>query len=233
MLQCILYALRPLTPQELFYGVVGFMANSKVTDKITRNRINNTSHGLIDTRQDGDSVQFIRLSVHDFLMRNQRLQTLYPSLKPDPVSASREQLWIRCWKYIEQSGCLFAENKEAEKMVVEHRFLLYALQAVFFHANQALTEPISGLKEDARTWLRGYNNWSGAWRKFCRNIKQNDINVDGFEFDSDAGFLYIQSINGYKNIIEILLAGIEVEVDVNAQGGFYGNALQAASSKGH
>ena len=44
------------------------------------------------------------------------------------------------------------------------------------------------------------------------------------------GPLYILSLRGYQKLVTLILA--EGGIDVNAQGGYVGNALQAASDSG-
>jgi ankyrin repeat protein len=46
----------------------------------------------------------------------------------------------------------------------------------------------------------------------------------------DIDLLYILAERNYPNLVELLL---DKGADVNAQGGFYGNALQVALAKSH
>ncbi|KAI9766598.1 MAG: hypothetical protein M1840_006409 [Geoglossum simile] len=50
------------------------------------------------------------------------------------------------------------------------------------------------------------------------------------KLDKDADALQAASVNGHEQVVKLLL---DKDVDVNAQGGYYGNALQAASDQGH
>ncbi|KAK4118454.1 hypothetical protein N657DRAFT_556594, partial [Parathielavia appendiculata] len=111
MLQWVLLSRRPLKPEELFFAVLAGTApeytgpwdRSKITSHTMQRRITASSKGLIETRTgDTASVQFIHLSVNDFLFRNQRLQALDPTLHPDPISSSHGRLWDRCWSEIKR-----------------------------------------------------------------------------------------------------------------------------------
>ena len=48
--------------------------------------------------------------------------------------------------------------------------------------------------------------------------------------NDDEAALFLAAENGHKEVVKLL---IEEGADVNAQGGCYGNALQAASAGGH
>ncbi|GJC89990.1 vegetative incompatibility protein HET-E-1 [Colletotrichum liriopes] len=86
MLQWVLLSRRPLTPRELFAAVVG--TAPPTTDLIQR-RITTSSKGLIEIRKGiGESVQFIHLSVREFLFRYKRLQALDATLGPEPITTS-------------------------------------------------------------------------------------------------------------------------------------------------
>ncbi|KAF1812887.1 hypothetical protein P152DRAFT_383327, partial [Eremomyces bilateralis CBS 781.70] len=111
MLQWVLLCQRLLKPEELFLAVMTEIApktidkwnRSKFAREIFQRRITSSSRGLIEVRKGYEaSVQFIHLSVNDFLLRNQRLQKLDQTLGPEPISASHGRLWACCWSYIER-----------------------------------------------------------------------------------------------------------------------------------
>ncbi|KAK3896579.1 ankyrin repeat domain-protein, partial [Staphylotrichum tortipilum] len=192
MLQWVLLSQRPLKPEELFFAVLAGTApeytgpwdRSKITGHTIQRRITSSSKGLIEARTDTATVQFIHLSINDFLFRNQRLQMLDETLRPDPISASHGQLYD------------------------EHSYLkgnmdigppLYMFS---FHGYQKLVTLI--LAE------------SGV-----------DVNAQGGRF---RNALQAASAGGHAEIVRQLL---ERGADVNAQGGHFGTALQAASDGGH
>ncbi|KAL9632949.1 MAG: hypothetical protein Q9164_004994 [Protoblastenia rupestris] len=82
------------------------------------------------------------------------------------------------------------------------------------------------------------------WAEHCRNVNSDKAikTIEDFlesnghrsvvgRWGIDFGTtLHAASAGGHKKIVEILL---EKGADINAQGGYYGNALQAASFRGH
>jgi hypothetical protein len=54
---------------------------------------------------------------------------------------------------------------------------------------------------------------------------RNDLHLE----DNDIGLLYILALNGYRNLVKAVL---KERADINAQGGQFGNALQAALYEG-
>ncbi|KAF2866229.1 ankyrin repeat-containing domain protein [Massariosphaeria phaeospora] len=74
-------------------------------------------------------------------------------------------------------------------------------------------------KETYLNWLR-FHNPDRSWSRLDSQ--------EGLE--SLPAPLYYASLFGLRKIVKLL---VDKNVDVNAQGGFYGNALQAASAKGH
>ncbi|PVI01694.1 hypothetical protein DM02DRAFT_641749 [Periconia macrospinosa] len=109
MLQWVLFARQSLTPEKLYAAVeagdTGLCQSSDIDCDSIQQSIEHISKGLIEIRRpygDITTVQFIHLSVKDFLLRNKRLQTLDQTLEPDPVTASHRRLWACCWSHIRQ-----------------------------------------------------------------------------------------------------------------------------------
>ncbi|KAL5610682.1 hypothetical protein FOBRF1_006799 [Fusarium oxysporum] len=241
MLQWVLLSCRPLRPEELFAAVLG---TAPPTSDTIKRRFTSSSKGLIEVRKGHtESVQFIHLSVKDFLFRNKRLQTLDQTLQPDPISASHGRLWDRCRSWIEQrdaitrvkhmmelnNNYLFLEDETEEKHVMElnnnYPFLGYAASYIFQHAEKALSG--GAMRDVIVQWLRMQNDWFGRWKTFVIVFdKFSDLEL----FSRDAGLLYELSLRGFQILVRTLL--VEKQIDVNAQGGYFGNALQAASYGG-
>jgi ankyrin repeat protein len=237
MLQWVLLCQRPLKPEELFFAVLAGTApeytgpwdRSKITGHTIQRRITASSKGLIGARTgDTASVQFIHLSVNDFLFRNQRLQTLDQTLQPDPISVSHGQLWDRCWSDIQQLDTTLTGKQHMRQLSENYPFLLYAASYVFDHAEKALAG--GAMREEIVRWLQTRDVWFG-WLKTFLSTVDSPGEHPYLERNTDAGLLYVLSLRGYQKLITVMLA--EGGADVNAQGGDYGNALQAASFKGH
>jgi len=113
---------------------------SKITGHTIQRRITTSSKGLIEARTGVTAtVQFIHLSVNDFLFRNQRLQTLDQTLQLDPISASHWQLWYRCWSELRRPGTTSTPMQDMGHLWDSRPFLLYAARYIFDHAENALS----------------------------------------------------------------------------------------------
>ncbi len=235
MLQWVLLSRRPLKPEELFAVLAGTASEytgpwnrSKLTGHTIQRRITASSKGLIEARTgDTASVQFIHLSVNDFLFRNQRLQTLDQTLQPDPISASHGQLWDRCWSAIKQLDTTSTSEQYMRHLSDNYPFLLYAASYIFDHAEKALSGV--AMRQDIVRWLQLRKDWFGWWKTFLSTVDSRGEHPY-LKDNMDTGPLYVLSLHGYQKLITLVLA--EGGADVNAQGGDFGNALQAASARG-
>lgn len=84
MFQLVLFAKRLLKPEELYFATIagtqqerlGPWDQSTITEQAIRLRIRDSSRGLIEVLEGSNTVQFIHLSVNDFLSRTKRLCTV-------------------------------------------------------------------------------------------------------------------------------------------------------------
>ncbi|KAI9674058.1 MAG: hypothetical protein M1822_009574, partial [Bathelium mastoideum] len=173
--QWALFSQRPLKPEELFFAIKAGTASAGIepwnrqndTDDTIKRRIHYLSKGLMEIRHgDSTTVQFIHLSVGDFLLRNRRLQTLDPALDPDPVHASHRRLWACCWSHIEQASNT-GTKEEYEELYRKYPLLGYAASHIFDHAEKVVAEDAVGqARAEIGKWLRDSNNWFGWWKTF-------------------------------------------------------------------
>ncbi|KAK6502573.1 hypothetical protein TWF506_003152 [Arthrobotrys conoides] len=227
----------------------------EVTDETIARFITNCSRGLIEIRESSNSVQFIHETVNDFLLRNKRLQALDPTLAPQLADSSHSKLAECCLAYLEMQdladlpipmprgkggyappnayrrlasipGARGGDRRhqyiEADSISPDYPFLLYAVNHIFYHAELACTETkiqqrlLRRLLKRPKIFqqLKGFHDF---WerRKHWR-------------YGRDSTLLYVLSFNGYRELTKTLL--LENRVDVNADCGSYGNALQAAMS---
>jgi hypothetical protein len=173
-------------------------------------------------------VQFIHQSVNDFLFRNQRLQRLDQTLQPDPISASHGQLWDRCWSEIKRLDTTSTSKEHMRHLSDKCPFLLYAVSYVFDHAEEALSG--GAIRQEIVRWLQIQNDWFGCWKTFLSTV-DSDGEHSYLRDSMDVEPLYTLSLRGCQKLVTLVLAG--GGADVNAQGGHYGNALQAASARGY
>ncbi len=254
MLQWVLFSYRRLTPEELYIAAV---SESLPSHDAVRRRIVSSSKGLIEVRVEDtgeEFVQFIHLSVNDFLCRNRRLERLDPTLEPDAISASHTRLWAYCWSYIKR------RDTDARKLFDIHQFLRYAAAYMLHHADQALSNGTRGHRwdRDIAQWLVAQNDWV-KWltpvERWDESDKLSEINSDswnerdlvsilisvpytnlvGLVFDNGVDInaevcsygnpLHTAIYYQYHDVVKILL---EKGADANAQGGEHGNPLHAA-----
>jgi len=84
MFQLVLFANRLLAPEELYFATIagtqqerlGPWDQSTITEETIRLRIRDSSRGLIEVLEASNTVQFIHLSVNDFLSRKNRLRNI-------------------------------------------------------------------------------------------------------------------------------------------------------------
>lgn len=222
MLQWVLFSQRPLSPKELYIAAVG---NSLPFSRgAIQRRIIGSSKGLIEIRETtkkNEYVQFIHLSVKDFLYRNRRLQTLDPTLEPDAISASHNRLWAYCWSYF---ACQDTASLGGGGHMIElhSQFRDYATDYALSHANEALSMDKSDTGPTAQ-WLEA----PGAWAEWRESIGRREYKLDCMGPKNDAVLISIFVSRSYHNLVKLAL---ENNVDVNAQGGKYGNSLQTAAA---
>jgi hypothetical protein len=224
MLQWVLLSQRPLKPRELFAATIREVLPAI---EVIQKRISESSGGLIEVREgEAGSVQFIHLSVSDFLLQNNRLEMLDQTLGPEPFMASHGRLWARCWSCIRQveldpkgkSVLSMAELKDKDP------FLGYAADYILDHAERGLT------RDAMSQWLQGQGGWFQWfpwWKEFLSTSFGNER--VGLRDDRDVGFVYILACRGLPNLLRMYLHSPEV----NMQCGKYGNPLQAAAYEGH
>ena len=240
MFQLVLFAGQPLMPEELYAAVeageTGSWSQKRDIDYGSiPESIENVSKGLIEIRRgETETVQFIHLSVKDFLLRNNRLQTLDQALEPNPVTASHSRLWACCWSNIRQLSSTGTERPYEgtfypyEELYHQYPFIRYASEYMLYHAEKVLYEETVG-KAGVKIvkWLRDGTSWLEGWRRYRPRLQE----------ETGAGLLYILSLLGHRRLVKCMLAdngeGTAAAKEVNAQGGNYGNALQAAASEGH
>lgn len=88
-------------------------------------------------------MQFIHESVNDFLLRNQRLQTLDLALNSNPIGISHNHLKACCMSYLKMKGLQLPKARlEEERLVLRYPFLEYASTFVLAHAEEAQARDI-------------------------------------------------------------------------------------------
>jgi len=108
-LQWLLFAKRPLKPEELYYGIlVGVDLDSvtpldseQIDPQDLQNFVLNSSRGLAEvTKAKAKTVQFIHESVRDYLLKSKGLERLQASLTGNLTGLSHERLKKCCESYM-------------------------------------------------------------------------------------------------------------------------------------
>ncbi|KAH0537484.1 hypothetical protein FGG08_005702, partial [Glutinoglossum americanum] len=232
MLQWVLFAERLLKPEELYFAVLagtepenlGPWDLLEVTNQTIERFITTSSRGLIEVREGySKTVQFIHESVNDFLLRNKRLQTLDSTLAPHVIGASHDRLVDCCLSYIEMGGLepLMGVKVDKGELARNNPFLEYASAHIFHHAEQAHVGCI--------TQHALFQRLQHEHKVFERLKGFHDVfKVPERKYGVETDLLYVMSLHHYQGLVQAIL--LEPNVDVNAQGGYYGNALQAAAT---
>ena len=229
LLQWVLFAKDPLESATLCHamlaginpGCLKVWDRLKVTDNDIWRRITSSSRGLVEPK----SASFIRKSVSDFLLRNNRLQSLDETLEPDPVGMSHDRLKDCCISYMTADSLpLPASRMHAENLLARYPFLKYASVLFLHHAEAAEERHIKQAKLLLQLNM-DHHHWERV-RLFHRFYEEEH----GCGCIKGTGILYMSVAHGYNNLTMALLAE---GADVNAQGGYYGTALQAAIHQQH
>jgi hypothetical protein len=233
ILQWVLFARRLLKPEELYFAVLAGMEREELgtwnrsteTSERIKRFITKKSKGLIEIRKGPEeTVQFIHESVNDFLLRNQRLQTLDLALKSNPIGVSHDRLRACCVSYLMIKELPLPKDRpHAEKLCFGYPFLDYASTYVLDHAEE--TQAI--VQEGSLQCLQQPHLEFERLRRFHNAFEK----FPSMGCDRGVRLLYMLSLRGYHKLVKVVL--LKKEVDVNAQGGAYGNPLQAASWNGN
>jgi hypothetical protein len=245
VLQWVLFSVRPLKPTELYFAVLagtdpddlGAWDQSQVEFETIKLFITNASRGLVEivsrtgtmqriTQVDQDIVQFIHQSVIDFLTRNQKLVKLDPTLAPSAIGTSYIRLVSCCIAYLMQEELIslatdISSRANSDNLTESYPFLEYASINLLAHAENAQAEGISPI-----SLLRRLEKHGGY--EILQSLRSNL--VLSHESFKGAQLLYVVSLQGCYYLVLALL--LEHRANINAQGGYFGTALQAAAYRG-
>ncbi|KAF5339948.1 hypothetical protein D9758_016763 [Tetrapyrgos nigripes] len=162
------------------------------------------------------TVQLAHPSVKDYLLSEAAMQSVSGYFQMNSALA-HEAICQMCIVYL---LCCGQEAINVEKCALAH----YASKYWFLHSNQTKEECSAILDLSCKllsTTQPAYYNWLNVYTPDTWDNKPDNIIVQP---------LYYASYIGLKSVVVYTL---EKRADVNAQGGYYGNALQAASRYGH
>lgn len=159
-IQWVLFAMRPLSPRQLYFAVLAGVEPESLadchTDDITNDDISkfilDKSKGLAEsTKSKLPTIQFIHESVRDFLLKDNGLQAIWQGDSAHLEGQSHEALKGVCFTYMTCDHvsygieALVPHEKLSKQEDKDRRtdvngrfpFLEYATQAVLYHADKA------------------------------------------------------------------------------------------------
>ncbi|KAK5087547.1 hypothetical protein LTR70_006959 [Exophiala xenobiotica] len=235
LFQWVMFSLEPLEPIELYLAIQQAHAPSEMDearfmDQATAmNYILNCSRGLVEFSSDWNDrlaserleVQFIHETVRDYLKAGEVLshRTLNEqgSLSLSLTETCDMVIAETCLRYLLhvcEASSLAADDDNDEK----HYLLLYYARNYWWkylqRSHRACTERVSQLAFTILT-LKDARLHSLLLQKYA------SLPVSPLSYASSIG------------VPKLVLTVLSHTADVNAQGGFYGNALQTASGNGH
>ncbi|KAI9737303.1 MAG: hypothetical protein M1818_005836 [Claussenomyces sp. TS43310] len=236
MLQWVLFAKVLLRPEELYFAVlagtepeeVGARDPRKDKEEDIKRYITYVSRGLIEVRVgDEVNVQFIHETVKDFLLRNKRLEKLDASLERHPIGLSHDRLKECCLSYIliPKLQPVISDLRDGVEMDIEYPFLRYASTRILRHSEDAQAGGISQVPLVHRL------SYSNHEFRVLQILHDTFCALFQHEYGTDTNLLYAASSHGLLELVRIII--LDAKTEVNAQGGYYGNALQAAAYRGH
>ncbi|KAK0701084.1 Pfs, NACHT and ankyrin domain protein, partial [Lasiosphaeria miniovina] len=226
ILQFLIYSERPLTVEEAVdviaipldpYGQ--FDQNSRLPRPNEITRLCSSLVSLVTTGSAGKTVTQLELahfSVKEYLISTKLPEPFrYKFSEPN----SRGSITRSCLAYL---TCI-KSGESITNIAAQFPLAKYSAKYWMDHAKHA--ETLNNVIESIMDFFQNstaYTTWGhlfNAARDWNEHPEPNTIRP-----------LYFASLKGLNTVVQALL---EKGADVNAQGGFYGNALQAAFSRGH
>ncbi|EUC28839.1 hypothetical protein COCCADRAFT_108091, partial [Bipolaris zeicola 26-R-13] len=175
----VLFAEQPLSPEQLYFAILSGVEPETVSkwdpDEVSKDIIKlfilDSSKGLAEvTTSSHQTVQFIHESVRDFLLKEDGLGDIWPSLRSNLQGQSQEQLKKCCLTYLSIDistlkipkslpNALSRQAKDLRQSAdIMFPFLKYAVQNVLHHADWAARSGITQrnfiLSFPLTTWIQ-------------------------------------------------------------------------------
>ncbi|EPS44127.1 hypothetical protein H072_1870 [Dactylellina haptotyla CBS 200.50] len=233
MMQWILFSESTLHQEQIYEAVLAgtdpeaLSNQDAIVPEDIEKYIISTGRGLIECvrRKGGTHVRFIHKTATDFLLRNNRLKMLDPSLTSDVIGSSHSRLAACCLAYLETEGF---DNSHPESQQVSrdrHPFLSYVNKNLFYHAERAQARGVH-----QHEFLQKLQAEHLLFQRLKR-LHDTDYNSSEYaKYGTDTSLLYVLSLNHCAELTRVLLNDKNFDVDVNARAGYFSNALQAAAA---
>ncbi|THX56093.1 purine and uridine phosphorylase [Aureobasidium pullulans] len=150
-LKWVLYAGRPLRPEELYFGILSGTNPESLTPwepgddppELINRFILSSSKGLAEpTRNKVPTIQFIHESVRDFLLKENGLALVQDNIDCTSAGSAHDQLKHCCQNYID-SVAIGKSKDSSREATTRFPFLEYSIRHIFKHAELAASHMIS------------------------------------------------------------------------------------------
>jgi hypothetical protein len=176
---------------------------------------------VVVSTESNNVLQLAHFSVKEYLTSDRVESDVAPEFQTVTASASIAKV---CLAYLLQF------DQELQPKEVLNEFPLAKYSATFWMSFAAVG---NGEEDSLIGLIERFFCFLGAPYKTCYSLNRPEKiyeNQEPNNTETLASPLYYAALGGLRKTVQLLL---ENNADVNAQGGAYGNALQAASSRGH
>ena len=253
LLQWMLFSMRPLEPAELYLAVQHSRPSSDATACDDQKEVLcdenklywymlNCSRGLVElTKSRPPTIQFIHETVRAFLMEENGLSRINNALSSNIQGLSHELLRTSCNRYIRSCKLYkqvfqlyhdegYCTRKDVHSKLVEtlaeHPLIEYSVTNVLRHADKAQEHSVP-----QEAFIKSLGDSRGLWHDqdllFWLNVLEQ---YAARKYKTRIPVLYLMVDRNLEHLSRLLIEG---SADVNARGGRYGNALQAACIVGN
>jgi ankyrin repeat protein len=218
--QCILFAQRPLTREELYFAIAMDSSDENIEDwdrdeittEVMERFLLDASKGLAEmTKGKYPTVQFIHESVKEYLLST-GLKTLQPDLFETLAISSHDRLGKCCRRYMERSSAALllsvtdgmkehmrkdpaSMKKLRDRVAATHPFLGYAVQGIIYHGNLAHPSDDRDAKHDAFTEEFPHK----LWRKYYNMCSK----LHKLRLSDHSSLVYAFALMGALNLVEV------------------------------
>ncbi|WQF79138.1 Putative nucleoside phosphorylase domain, NACHT nucleoside triphosphatase [Colletotrichum destructivum] len=239
-IQWILYAKRPLTREEFYFGMLcrspedlSAFDPERITNSDLDLAVVSSSKGLAEiTKSKVGTVQFIHESVRDFLIKDNGLQDIWPEIGEKFQSTGHEKLKQCCHAYINFGTTNHIDITESlpkanspgakelrQRISKELPFAEYAAEHVLYHANAAATEI------PQNDFLEGFS--LREWIHLNNVLEKHEIR----RYTPNANLVYILA---EKNLIQLVETYVRDHPNnIHVMGERYQFPMFAALSNGY
>ncbi|KAJ3871846.1 ectomycorrhiza-induced ankyrin-domain/NACHT-domain-containing protein [Lentinula edodes] len=213
----LLYAFEPLTKDQVSeIWKIDLLEQKFDPDEMDLQVEKNISSTFVTVGQD-NIIQLAHASVKEYLISYQQSKEISNSLLFNEHLAH---------DIITQATIIYLMQCD-NTLVNRGSFGAYAVRYWLLHASKVEEFKVKGQSQNLICAMLKNSKQFSRWKKMY---------MDHFCFveESTAGSLYYGALNGLHGAVSYLIQSVHnVKQYIDAQGGYFGNALQAASYKGH